>query len=516
MDVVEVTAGTDDPAGPVLHEARNGPVLEQCRQPPRGGLPLGAVLGATITALLASLLGGLTAFQLHREEHAEISARQGLLAEVVAPLAAEIERAGDLAEIERLLSSTVRAETARGRSDFRLMLCDQEGRPVVSVPRETDALPLGNAVRAQVPVLSALLGSGHGTLTVSQRDAWLIAEMVKRRRAAWLDIGVTVLAVSLVVQLMIYLLVSLPLNHLLTAFEKVEQGYPAKPHQGASARELRWLEWRFHHMNISLINSARLLVAAHRRAMDVSRSRPRSGVNPQLLDPLDLGRSRQSAGHEIMRRYLVDRCALLERHRHGDPRAREVARQVWERDAVEAEKLGEMGLRARAENAALRILDPDAFERVNRELDTLVAARAEWCAATSETIESTLATDGVSPVAIQRRAKHAAGIWRKMGERKLDLEDVADILAFRIIVPGLDACYLSLDTVHRLFEPEPFRFKDYIAEPKANGYQSLHTSVRGRDGFVFEVQIRTVEMHREAEEGNAAHWRYRASKARRP
>ena len=100
-----------------------------------------------------------------------------------------------------------------------------------------------------------------------------------------------------------------------------------------------------------------------------------------------------------------------------------------------------------------------------------------------------------------------------MQEKNLTFEEVHDLLAFRIIVPSQDDCYLALNTVHRLFDPEPFRFKDYIAEPKANGYQSLHTSVRDRDGLVFEVQIRTVEMHHAAENGSAAHWRYRSRKS---
>jgi len=214
-----------------------------------------------------------------------------------------------------------------------------------------------------------------------------------------------------------------------------------------------------------------------------------------------------------LRRYLRSRCALLEESQPGDLHAREIALHAWERDAVEAEKFGEMDLRARVENAALAVLDPNAFSRVNGELNRLIDSHALWCATIEGTIKSALAADGVSPVAIQRRTKHAAGVWRKMQEKNLRLEEVHDLFAFRIVVPNQDNCYLALDTVHRLFEPEPFRFKDYIAEPKANGYQSLHTSVRDRDGFVFEVQIRTVEMHRAAEEGIAAHWRYRASKS---
>jgi (p)ppGpp synthase/HD superfamily hydrolase len=190
-----------------------------------------------------------------------------------------------------------------------------------------------------------------------------------------------------------------------------------------------------------------------------------------------------------------------------------VALEIWERDSVEAEKVGEIDLRSRAENAALVVLDRNAFDRVTREIETLVDGRAEWCTAIEETMKSALASDGVSVVAIQRRAKHTAGVWRKMQEKNLRFEEVQDLLAFRIVVPTLDGCYLALNTIHRLFEPEPFRFKDYIAKPKVNGYQSLHTSVRDQRGFVFEVQIRTVDMHHVAEEGLAAHWRYRANKS---
>jgi GTP pyrophosphokinase len=322
-----------------------------------------------------------------------------------------------------------------------------------------------------------------------------------------------VLAIIIGVQLTIYLLVTRPLKHLLSSIHKVEMGYPAQMRRGDIARELRWLSWRFHHMSTSLTDSARLLVAAHRRAMEVSKSLPSADIDPELFDPLELDRPGHAADREVLLRYLRSRCALLESFQPGDPRAREVALQIWERDSVEAEKIGEIDLRSRAENAALMVLDRNAFDRVTRELDTMVDARAEWCTATEETIKSTLAADGVSLVAIQRRAKHAAGVWRKMHEKNLNLEEVHDLLAFRIVVSSQNDCYLALNTIHRLFEPEPFRFKDYIAKPKANGYQSLHTSVRDRQGFVFEVQIRTVEMHRAAEEGFAAHWRYRAKKS---
>ena len=512
MDDLKLSPTATDPGCPAPQTMSDDPSIDEGRRPPRGGLPLGAVLGVTISVLVALLLGGLTALQLHREERSELAAQRPDPAIRSERQRHCVARASSLGEIEQYLSSSARAEIARGHSDFNIMLSGGDGRVVGSVLAGACSSPPPDSLQAQMSLRSTLLASRRGTLTVWQDASGFAAQMASRRHAAWLDIGVTVLTVIIAVQLTIFLLVTRPLDHLLTAIEKVELGYPAKLRQGDIARELRWLAWRFHRMSTSLTNSARLLVAAHRRAMEASKSRPKSDIDPRLLDPLDLDRSGQSADHDIMRRYLRDRCALLERYRPGDSQAREIALQIWERDAVEAEKFGEMDLRARVENAALTILDPDAFERVGHELDALIASRTEWRAATTQNIESTLAADGVPLVAIQHRAKHAAGAWRKMQERGLGLEDVADLVAFRIIVPSQDDCYLALDTVHRLFEPEPFRFKDYIADPKANGYQSLHTSVRDRAGFVFEVQIRSVDMHYAAEEGTAAHWRYRANK----
>jgi HAMP domain-containing protein len=511
MDVEELAPAAARPAFPVPAVRPGDPATDESQPTPIGGLPLGSVLGVTISLLLALLLGGLTALQLHREERREREVRGGLLSESLAPLASEIERVSSVGEIMKLLSSSARAEVNRGHPDFNIVLSDGTGRVIGSVLSGAKSSPPHNAIEARVPVRSAVLASGRGTLTAWQDGGGLAAEMKSRRREAWLDIGVAVLAVIFVVQLAIYVLLTRPLSHLMTIIDKVEQGYPLKLRQVDIARELRWLEWRFHRMNTSLTTSARLLVAAHRRAMEASKSRTKLGIDPMVFDPFSLDRGEEMTGHEVMRQYLRGRCALLERYRPGDPRAEAIALEVWEHDAGEAERFGEMNLRARLESAALMILDPEAFNFVSRKLKALVAARENWCAAIATNIESELAANGVTKVAIQHRTKRAAGVWRKMQERDLSLEEMSDLLAFRIIVSSQEECYLALDTVHRLFEPEPFRFKDYIAAPKANGYQSLHTSVRDSDGFVFEVQIRTVDMHRAAENGSAAHWRYRAS-----
>ena len=411
------------------------------------------------------------------------------------------------------MASAVQAESKNGNVQIELALFDDNGHELVSVPDQSIIRFSDDAVSTRLPVLMNGLNSRQGSLIIWQHDLWLVNEMNQRKRAAWLEIGVTVILVALVIQAILFFLITRPFNRLLTTFEKVEQGYPVK--QGRNrwgARELQFLEWRFHKMSFSLTKNARLLVDAHRRAMTASKSRPQTSPALQYFDPLDPVRTAQSDSHEIMRRYLLDRCLLLESCEASDFRARKIARQILDHDAVEAEKFGELALRSRAENAALKVLNPEVFEKVNRELETLIKTRAAWWNETSTIIKSALSADGIPVVAIQHRAKHAAGIWRKMLKKNLDIEDVADILAFRIIVPSVDECYLALNAVHSLFEPEPFRFKDYIADPKTNGYQSLHTSVRDNDEFVFEVQVRTIEMHRKAESGNAAHWRYRAGK----
>jgi hypothetical protein len=503
------------PSVPTPPRLREDQAFDLARPPPQGGLPLGTVLGVTISVLVALVLGALTALQLQREEHRERAAREALLGEAVAPLADEIEQASKLDEIERLLSSTESAEIARGRFDFNLMLFDGEGRVVSSTSTEGSRLPPADSLQASVAVRSALLPSERGTLTVWQDASGFLAEMKGRRRSAWFNIAVIVVVAVLVVQLSIYFLVTRPLNRLLLRIEKAEQGYPVRLRQDDIARELRWLEWQFHSMGVSLANSARLLVAAHRRATEASKSRSASTVDPRVFDPLARDRGERLGDHDIIRWYLRDRCALIEGASGGDPKVSEIARQVWDIDAAEAARIGEMELCVRLENAAFRVLDKDAFARIHQERDALVAARDAWCVETAHAIETALVADGVSLIAVQHRAKHVAGIWRKMRVKDLSLEDVHDVFAFRIIAAENDDCYLALNTVHRLFEPEPFRFKDYISSPKPNGYQSLHTSVRDRDGLVFEVQIRSLAMHRAAENGDAAHWRYHASRITR-
>lgn len=476
--------------------------------PPARGIPLGFILGLTISVLVMILLGGLTSIQMDRDEKRERAAREGLLAESVAPLVEQVKEAKSVGEIQRCCSALRLAEIALGRTDYNVVVRSAAGEVVGFGGADIrEGLP-EDSLRTSVNVRSKAFPHEVLTLTAWQNASVFSTEMAQRRREAWTDIGITVLAIIFAIQLAIYLVVSRPLSRMLIAIDKFEQGYPADFRGGSAASELSWLMWRLQQMSVALTNSARLLVAAHRKAAETSKARNPEVLDPMEFDPLSIDERTQAAGDEIVRRYLRDRCAFLEGLGPSDPGARDIAVEVWELDAVEAERLGEMNLHARLEDTALSILDPGDSQRVTQLLESLISGRASWSVATADRIKAGLAADGLRRVAIQHRVKHAAGVWRKMQEKNLTIEEVHDLFAFRIIVPEHDDCYLALETVHRLFEPEPFRFKDYISSPKTNGYQSLHSSVRDPAGFVFELQIRSIDMHRAAEGGKAAHWQY--------
>src|SRR5690606_35496179 len=130
-----------------------------------------------------------------------------------------------------------------------------------------------------------------------------------------------------------------------------------------------------------------------------------------------------------------------------------------------------------------------------------------------KTIEERLRANEVPFIEIQGRVKRLYSLWKKLKKQKLTIEQVYDLIAARIITPNdKKYCYLALSVIHDTWTPVPERFKDWIAIPRDNLYQSLHTSVIGDGGQAFEVQIRTEEMHHIAEEGVAAHWRYKENK----
>jgi guanosine-3',5'-bis(diphosphate) 3'-pyrophosphohydrolase len=178
-----------------------------------------------------------------------------------------------------------------------------------------------------------------------------------------------------------------------------------------------------------------------------------------------------------------------------------------------AHRLGMGKLRGELEDLSFRYLYPDEYRNLSKEVESRRPELEKALVGITETIRQKLAENDVPFVEVQGRVKRLYSLWKKLKKRKLKIEEVYDLIAARIITPNEKRnCYLALSVIHDIWTPVPERFKDWIGSPRDNLYQSLHTSVIGKGGQAFEVQIRTEEMHYVAEEGVAAHWRYKDNK----
>ena len=203
----------------------------------------------------------------------------------------------------------------------------------------------------------------------------------------------------------------------------------------------------------------------------------------------------------------LDNMRTLE-HMKSDAQER-IARETEEIYAPLANRLGLNGIKSELEDQSLRYLDPERFREIQGKLQKSVKERERYIESTARTITSRLAEQGFN-VQVEGRAKHLYSIHRKMRDADCEFEQLFDLIAFRIIVESEADCYACLGAIHSRWTPIPGRFKDYIALPKPNMYQSLHTAVIGPGRQRIEVQIRTQQMHRVAEKGVAAHWKYKA------
>jgi len=173
-----------------------------------------------------------------------------------------------------------------------------------------------------------------------------------------------------------------------------------------------------------------------------------------------------------------------------------------------AHRLGIWRIKWELEDLAFKHLDPVAYRELARKVEKKRSERVHLIEKAIQQLQRALAEAGLEAT-VQGRPKHLWSIYQKMQREGVDIDRIYDLIALRVIVNTEAECYLALGVVHKLWAPLPGMFTDYIAKPKPNGYQSLHTKVVGPDGEIMEVQIRTWEMHRNAEYGIAAHWRYK-------
>ena len=185
-----------------------------------------------------------------------------------------------------------------------------------------------------------------------------------------------------------------------------------------------------------------------------------------------------------------------------------IAQETIDIYAPIAHRLGMGKMRGELEDFSFQVLHPEEAADLMREIESKRQENEEWLRQVQTTIEQKLAREDI-PARVEGRVKRAYSVYLKLKRQRITLDQVYDILAVRIITDSVKNCYAALGVIHNEWHPIPGRIKDFIAMPRPNLYQSLHTSVIGPGGVTFEIQIRTEEMHRIAEEGIAAHWKYK-------
>ncbi len=213
---------------------------------------------------------------------------------------------------------------------------------------------------------------------------------------------------------------------------------------------------------------------------------------------------------------LADRLHNMRTLTHlSSDRQRRIARETLEIFAPLANRLGIWRMKWELEDLGFRYVDPEEYRRIAGMLDERRGDRETTMSMIIKRIHSTLGENHIEPLEVTGRPKHIYSIWKKMSRKQTNFEQIYDVRAVRIIVRDIPTCYMTLGVIHGLWKPQPGEFDDYIATPKENFYQSLHTAVVYDDGKPLEVQIRTPEMHENAEYGIAAHWRYKEGTKRR-
>ena len=206
---------------------------------------------------------------------------------------------------------------------------------------------------------------------------------------------------------------------------------------------------------------------------------------------------------------LADRIHNMRTLGYLSPERRErIARETIEIYAPIAHRLGMGKVRGELEDLAFQHLEPDAYQEILSAIESKRHSNEEFLTEIRQTVESELRREGI-PARIDGRLKRPYSVFQKLRRQKISLDQVYDLMALRILTDSVKNCYAALGVIHNKWRPIPGRIKDFIAIPRPNLYQSLHTSVVGPHGQTFEVQIRTEEMHRIAEEGIAAHWKYK-------
>jgi GTP pyrophosphokinase len=261
----------------------------------------------------------------------------------------------------------------------------------------------------------------------------------------------------------------------------------------------------------SLVDLTRRLVQVQRAAREAAIEADRRAQQTERVRKMLLAFSRDL---RVVLLRLASRLQTLRWYTASHtPCPRSLAIESRDVFAALANRLGIWQIKWELEDLSFRLLEPEAYRAIARRLDQTRTARELALDVVRYQLAGELRRVGID-AEVAGRPKHLYSIWKKMQGKGLAFEQVLDVRALRVIVADVPACYAALSAVHQRYVPMPDEFDDYIARPKPNGYQSLHTVVRADDGLPLEVQIRTAQMHAHAEHGVAAHWAYKEAGAK--
>jgi HAMP domain-containing protein len=495
-----------------------GPSIARNLRTALHAIPLGITLGLITAAIVLSAIGVLLFVQNRRAVLEERIDRQKLLGQTLVPLAQHIEAATDKYAIGAALRAFVTAQSFADFPRIRIRLLARDATVAQSVRGRIADAPKSAVISSMRAVVSPALPQGQGLISIEEEDRDFAREIAQRTRDLLLDLGIAALALLLGIHGATSFLVTKPLREVEKMVRRMELGYWGEVEPPPGALEIRSLALKFGQLGRNLEHLFESLVFAVTKGA-VRTSERTTGVTHSGVDGdrrLIQSEQQEVSGENASKlKRIADALAIMELGDRSDPAVQQLARESWDYLATEADRIGACTLKARLEDSALRILRPQVIEPIRARLAEDTRSTAEWIGAQWIRLAQVVSEKGVEVLAIEHRIKHAAGIWRKMESKDLPLELVQDVFAFRIIVPDITSCYVALQALHERMSPKFLRFKDYIASPKPNGYQSIHTCLYDEYGSIFEVQIRTPDMHRNAESGQAAHWLHELSKSMR-
>jgi len=278
------------------------------------------------------------------------------------------------------------------------------------------------------------------------------------------------------------------------------------------------IEPRFGKEIVDLVGGVRSLMRLSALHLMQQAAQPESGRNKnaaqQASNQLETLRKMLLAMASDMRVVMVRLASRLTTLRYFaelkrfDETSQQYARETFDLYAPLANRLGIWQMKWELEDLSFRFLEPESYTKIAKMLEEKRIEREEFVAKSIDRLQHEMNAVGIK-AEVFGRPKHIYSIWNKMRGKSISFDELNDVRAFRIIVDDVKACYTVLGIVHDIWTPDPDEFDDYIARPKPNGYQSLHTVVLADDNRGFEVQIRTKDMHYFAEYGVAAHWRYK-------